>query len=70
MMNEQFTLEKVDPKGIIADAIYVSFSGVIECAEVINQSISSCSFEKIKISKSVIKLSWAKNGDKKIPKLM
>lgn len=32
MMNEQFSLEKVDPKGIIADAIYVSFSGVIECA--------------------------------------
>lgn len=29
MMNEQFSLEKIDPKGILADAIYVSFSGVI-----------------------------------------
>jgi hypothetical protein len=36
--NEHFRLEKVDPKGLIADAVYASFSGVIESAEVLIQT--------------------------------
>lgn len=35
MANEKSAIEKINPKGIIADAIYVSFSGVIESAEVL-----------------------------------
>lgn len=29
LMNEKYALDKINPKGIIADAVYVSFTGVI-----------------------------------------
>ena len=32
IVKEKYALEKINPKGIKADAIYVSFSGVIEYA--------------------------------------
>lgn len=50
IVKEKFALEKINPKGIKADAIYVSFSGVIECAQV-PLALSSCLSERTRTSR-------------------
>ena len=42
LVNERHALDKINPKGIIADSIYISFTGVIESAEVSNINLFSC----------------------------
>lgn len=66
MANEKSAIEKINPKGIIADAIYVSFSGVIESAEVLAFTWSFF-WGRMKIFKLAIISSMGNNGTMKHP---
>lgn len=59
--NKEFAREMIDPRGIVANGIYVSFSGVIECAEVFTKPHRCSTFRKM-TSKLSTKSNMGKNG--------
>lgn len=58
MANENSAIQKINPKGLIADAMYISFSGVIQSAEVNFYECTAFPSRELGFSNQLSNYSW------------